>query len=373
MKPVFSLQFLSSIIILGACVPMAAPPPSFLTIQSPGPSLTVPASNPSLAPSIAVAQPAETPIPTAPTGIPRPFPTATTGSMQLFFPTVIPAEGAEYRPPLYPAPWALTPYDHFYLAAPIAATYPGSPQWDYRYGGIFFGPDVIHTGIDLPAPRGAEVQAAGPGTVIWAGFGLFSGSINNLSDPYGLAVAIRHDFGYKNLPLYTIYGHMEEVDVIVGQWVNTGDVVGNIGSTGKSTGPHLHFEVRLGENSFWMTRNPELWESPPQGYGVLVGRVMSTYGERLDSYLILVKSLATKNQYSVQTYGSSVVNSDAYHNENVVLGDLPSGDYELNIPFGRLDRKVNIQIHPGQISFFSFYGYNGYSFALPPAPRLQIP
>lgn len=293
--------------------------------------------------------------------------------LQLFFPTFIPAEGAEYRPPLYPTPWAISPFDHFYFAAPIAATYPGDPVWDYRYGGIYFGPDVIHSGIDLPAPRGAEVLAAGPGTVVWAGIGLYSGSSYNLKDPYGLAVAIRHDFGYKNQPLYTVYAHMEEVDVIVGQWVNTGDVVGNVGDTGMTTGPHLHFEVRLGENDFWMTRNPELWISPPQGYGVLVGRVLSTFGTRLDSYLVLLKSLATEKQYTVNTYGPLTVNSDSYYKENVVLGDLPAGVYELNIPYGALNRKVDIQILPGQITYFSFFGYGGYDFTPPPVPATGRP
>jgi murein DD-endopeptidase MepM/ murein hydrolase activator NlpD len=302
-----------------------------------------------------------------------PLPTDTTSPLQLFFPTIIPAKGAEYRPPLYPTPWALSPFDHFYFAAPIAAAYPGDPIWDYRYGGIFFGPDVIHTGVDLPAPRGAEVLAAGPGTVVWAGIGLYSGSSYNLKDPYGLAVAIRHDFGYKDQSLYTVYAHMEEVDVIVGQWVNTGAVVGLVGDTGMTTGPHLHFEVRLGENDFWMTRNPELWMSPPQGYGVLVGQVMSTYGQRLDSYLVLLKSLDTEKQYIVKTYGPLTVNSDDYYKENVVLGDLPAGVYELNIPYGALNRKVNIQILPGQITYFSFYGYRGYYFTLPPVPPAGTP
>ena len=81
--------------------------------------------------------------------------------MQLFFPTFIPDKGAEYRPPLYPIPWAISPYDHFYFAAPIAAVYPADPEWDYRYGGVFFAPDIIHTGVDLPAPRGTDVLAAG--------------------------------------------------------------------------------------------------------------------------------------------------------------------------------------------------------------------
>ncbi|MCX6034435.1 MAG: M23 family metallopeptidase [Chloroflexi bacterium] len=333
---------------------------------------TAPASIPSSTPEITLALPSETPTQLIATETPLPFSTATINVMQLFFPTVIPAEGTEYRPPLYPTPWALSPFDHFFFAAPLAATYAGEPVWDYRYGGIYFAPDVIHSGIDLPAPLGAEVLAAGPGTVVWAGIGLFSSSSNDLNDPYGLAVAIRHDFGYKDQPLYTIYAHMEKVLVIVGQWVNTGDVLGKVGETGVSTGPHLHFEVRLGENAFLMTRNPELWVSPPEGYGVLVGRVMTTYGQRLDSYEIQLKSLDTGKYYLVKTYGALVANSDSYYNENVVLGDLRAGVYELSIPYG-LYRQVNIQILPGQITYFSFYGYNGYDSTLPPAPETNMP
>jgi murein DD-endopeptidase MepM/ murein hydrolase activator NlpD len=372
MKSSPGLSLLLSSIFLAACGLTLTPEISTTTTKPIEITNTVPESIPTLPPENTRIQPTETPLPpvASETSIPRP--TVTFGATQLFFPTVIPAEGAEYRPPLYPTPWALMPFDHFYFAAPIAANYPSDPIWDYRYGGIYFGPDVIHTGIDLPAPRGAEVLAAGPGTIVWAGIGLYSGSTYNLKDPYGLAVAIRHDFGYKGQRLYTVYAHMEEVDVIVGQWVGTGDVVGHVGSTGMTTGPHLHFEVRLGENDFWQTRNPELWISPPQGYGVLAGRVMSTYGERLDSYLVMLKSLDTEKQYSVYTYGPLTVNSDAYYNENLVLGNLPAGIYELNIPYAALNRKINIQILPGQITYFTFTGYSGYDFTLP-VPQTGLP
>ena len=361
--------------VMAACTstPLSTPPVLVPPVGLSEPISTTPVTSPSSTSEPVLALPSETPAAPVSTITPLPLPNVANAPMQLFFPTVIPVEGAEYRPPLYPTPWALMPFDHFYFGAPIAATYPGDPIWDYRYGGIYFGPDVIHSGIDLPAPRGAEVLAAGSGTVVWAGIGLYSGSKYNLKDPYGLAVAIRHDFGYKDQPLFTVYAHMEEVDVMVGQWVRTGDVVGHVGSTGMTTGPHLHFEVRLGENDFWKTRNPELWISPPQGDGVLVGRVMSTYGERLDSYLLFMKSMDTEKQYSVKTYGPLTVNSDVYYNENVVLGDLPAGVYELNIPYGALNRKVNIQILPGQITYFTFSGYNGYDFTLPPLPGTGIP
>jgi murein DD-endopeptidase MepM/ murein hydrolase activator NlpD len=303
------------------------------------------------------------------TEAPAPLPTATPGAMQLFFPTVIPVQGAEYRPPLYPIPWSLSPFDHFYFAAPIAAAYPGEPEWDYPYGGVFFGPNIIHTGVDLPAPRGTDVLAAGPGTIVWAGIGLYSGSSSSINDPYGIAVAIRHDFGYHDQQLYTIYAHMEEVDVVVGQWVNTGAIIGKVGSTGNTTGPHLHFEVRLGENSFYSTRNPVLWMVPPEGYGVLVGRVTADYGSTLKDHLVLVKNIQTEKTWKVYTYASdATIHSDSYYNENVALGDLPAGVYQIDIIFDGMYNLENIQILPGQVTYFSFNGFIKYNSAPPPIP-----
>jgi murein DD-endopeptidase MepM/ murein hydrolase activator NlpD len=311
----------------------------------------------------------ETSTPFPLTEAPAPLPTATPGAMQLFFPTVIPVQGAEYRPPLYPIPWSLSPFDHFYFAAPIAAAYPGEPEWDYPYGGVFFGPNIIHTGVDLPAPRGTDVLAAGPGTVVWAGIGLYTGSSESLNDPYGKAVAIRQDFGYQDQQLYTIYAHMDEVDVAVGQWVNTGAVIGKVGSTGNTTGPHLHFEVRVGENSFYATRNPVLWMAPAQGYGVLVGRVTADYGSTLKDHLVTVTNIQTHKIWKVYTYASdATIHSDTYYNENVALGNLPAGVYQISIIFDGMYNQVNIQILPGQVTYFTFNGFVKYNFSMPPTP-----
>ena len=312
--------------------------------------------------------PTEFTIPPTLTILASPPSTQTVEAMQLFFPTFIPAEGAEFRPPIYPVPWALSPNDHFYFVWPIAAAFPAAPVWDYRYGGTYFGPEIIHTGIDLPAPLDTEVMAAGPGTVVWAGYGLYSGVLNNPEDPYGLAVAIRHDFGYKDQALFTVYAHLSEVDVIVGQWLESGEVLGNVGNTGLTTGPHLHFEVRLGENDFWETRNPELWLAPPQGYGVLTGRVMSTYGTILDSYLVTVKSIETETNLITWTYASLNIHRDNYYQENVVVGGLPAGLYEINIAYGALNRIETIEILPGQVTYFNFFGFAGYDFGIPFKP-----
>jgi murein DD-endopeptidase MepM/ murein hydrolase activator NlpD len=339
-------------------------------VISPSPSFTdVPTNVAVNTPENTATLTTQTPTPFPVTEAPPPLSTATTGAMQLFFPTFIPAKGAEYRPPLYPVPWAISPFDHFYFSAPISATFPADPEWDYRYGGVFFAPDIIHTGVDLAAPRGTAVLAAAPGTVVWAGLGLYTGSPESSNDPYGLAVAIRQDFGYQGQQLYTVYAHMDEIEVVVGQWLDTGDIVGKVGSTGSTTGPHLHFEIRLGDNSFYATRNPELWIAPPQGYGVLAGRVMADYGTTLKNYLVLLKNIKTENKWLVYTYASdATIHSDAYYNENLVLGGLPAGVYELNVQYAGYNHPVNIQILPGQVTYFQFYGFASYDFANPPGP-----
>ncbi|AFM02314.1 metalloendopeptidase-like membrane protein [Desulfitobacterium dehalogenans ATCC 51507] len=88
----------------------------------------------------------------------------------------------------------------------------------------------LHTGTDLPAPTGTKVLAAGNGEVIMADW----------YGAYGNAVIVDHGGGYT-----TLYGHNSKLAVKVGDMVKAGDVVAYAGSTGWSTGPHLHFEVRI--------------------------------------------------------------------------------------------------------------------------------
>ncbi len=100
----------------------------------------------------------------------------------------------------------------------------------------------FHTGLDIAAPPGTPIVAARAGTVVYAGWG-----------GYGVMVIIDHGGG-----LYTLYGHGTDGSIRVsnGQQVNAGDVIMGVGSTGYSTGPHLHFEVRVGGNSMNNAVNP---------------------------------------------------------------------------------------------------------------------
>lgn len=277
-----------------------------------------------------------------------------------------------WRPPQYAVPLALGQFDHFYLARPIAVNEINWPLADYRYGGTFLSKDVTHTGVDIPGKIGTPVLAAGSGTVIWAGWGLFSSSPGNIHDPYGMAVAIRHDFGYQAQPLYTIYAHMSAVDVALGQWVDTGTPLGKVGDTGNTTGPHLHFEVRLGQNNYYHTRNPELWLAPPQGWGVLAGRVMGDNAKLLNSQPVTIDAVVGKQQWVVNTYGPGAAIHDGYYNENMVISDLPAGDYIVTIVTYAVAHKLRVTIIPGHVTFFSYQNVRGFSITPPPVPRVII-
>lgn len=92
----------------------------------------------------------------------------------------------------------------------------------------FTGERSYHNGIDMAAPQGTNIYAALYGKVTTAGW----------SDIYGNYVIVTHHSGYK-----TLYAHMSSISVKVGQAVTTNTLLGKVGSTGKSTGPHLHFTV----------------------------------------------------------------------------------------------------------------------------------
>ncbi|MFI1677957.1 transglycosylase family protein [Streptomyces sp. NPDC020607] len=111
-------------------------------------------------------------------------------------------------------------------SAPVAA----SPSTPYRAAGGSWSKGY-HTGVDFPVPTGTSVKAVAAGRVVSAGWG---GS-------YGYQVVIRHADGK-----YSQYGHLSALSVKAGQQVGAGQRIARSGSTGNSTGPHLHFEVRTG-------------------------------------------------------------------------------------------------------------------------------
>ena len=110
------------------------------------------------------------------------------------------------------------------LANPVITS-----SFGYRIHPIY-GDRRLHAGIDLRATSGTPIYAAAPGEVVYAGW----------RGGYGNCVIIDHGGGVA-----TLYAHQSSMAVAEGEEVSRGDVIGAVGSTGFSTGPHLHFEVRV--------------------------------------------------------------------------------------------------------------------------------
>ena len=117
------------------------------------------------------------------------------------------------------------------FCSPIGAGWESVVTSEFGYrSDPFTGETRGHTGMDLAVPTGTPIRAALPGTV----------TVSQYNSSYGYYVMIDHGNG-----LSTLYGHNSQLLAQVGQTVEAGDIIARSGSTGRSTGPHLHFEVRI--------------------------------------------------------------------------------------------------------------------------------
>lgn len=127
------------------------------------------------------------------------------------------------------------------LLFPVIGSAINSSSFGFRLHPIL-GIWRLHAGQDLAAPEGTPVVAALSGQVVSSG----------LAGGYGLAIEIEH----ANPRRRTLYGHLSELYVKAGDRVRQGEVIGRVGSTGLSTGPHLHFELRLPQAGGWVAVDP---------------------------------------------------------------------------------------------------------------------
>ena len=127
--------------------------------------------------------------------------------------------------------------DHIPSICPVLVTIRKGDGLMLRKVHPVLGVTKYHNGLDLSAPIGTEVFAPGDGQIVHAGW----------NGGYGKCVIIDHGYGYR-----TIYGHLSDIKVAVGQNIKRGDLISLTGNTGISTGPHLHYEIR----QYDTVRNP---------------------------------------------------------------------------------------------------------------------
>jgi murein DD-endopeptidase MepM/ murein hydrolase activator NlpD len=285
------------------------------------------------------------------------------------FATITPAPTSEYQPPLYSMPSAPGQFEHFYLARPIGIDSVNWPLPSYLYGYEDSTSSTPHSGLDFDAPMHTPILAAGPGKIVFAGYGLATG-MGNTKDPYGLAVVILHDFSYYGYSVMTIYGHMEKVLVEVGERVNSGDEIGYVGMTGNTSGPHVHFEVRLEQNGDYYIQNPYLWMAPPIDRGVFVGQFMYSDEWYLTNHDVYINSLTTGEGWTIKTYYAQEETNDPYYRENAALGDLPAGTYKVGILNNYQYYEYQFIIEPGTITYVTFKSGVGFTQKVPDSSEL---
>jgi hypothetical protein len=232
----------------------------------------------------------------------------------------------------------------------------------YPYANTAGGTLEPHFGVEFPNKFGTPVLAAYDGRVIFAGadlatqFGPFLGF-------YGNVVILSHPRLLNDeRDVFTLYAHLSEIKVEVGDQVETGEVIGEVGATGAAIGPHLHFETRLDSNAYDHTVNPVLWFAPleelnQQGTAMLAGLILDQFGHPLTEFPLTVEKLSPMGEveaiYYPFTYYPIRSNVSSFLGENFVLPDLPAGDYRL-LFIAEYLYEVPFTLEPGSLGFITF-------------------
>ena len=285
-----------------------------------------------------------------------------------------PDSPVDWRPPPVPVPHSLHPDDHYWLVRPIPSDRRNYELEWYPYGNRPTRPEAlpyrVHRGMDFPNEPGTSVFAASSGTVIWA-----SPLPSNRDgiNYYGNTVVIHHDWQWQGQDVYTLYAHTLELFVEVGDYVEQGQLIAGVGATGHVSGPHLHLEVRVGENNYSSTRNGALWLAPYEGWGTLAGRFMDSRGRVIHGAMITVIPLDVESSVEVpthrqRTYSPFGPNSDEIWQENFVFGDLPAGEYRVVLTTSGEIFRRNVNIKPGQTNFIVVQADFKWSPTVTPTP-----
>lgn len=227
---------------------------------------------------------------------------------------------------------AIGPVEHNLLHRPIELS-DDLVHWvdrSYPYGATQQGARAVHLGVEFVNPRHTPIYAAKSGSVVFASVD-DEVLIGPQLDYYGNVVILAHQLNsLAARQVFTLYGHLESINVEVGQSVDDLTLLGTIGSSGVALGPHLHFEVRVDDPyDYRMTRNPELWLQHYVGRGMIIGRIRDQQGEPVLGKRISIRSDTVRRD--VYSYEGETVNSDPVWDEDFALGDLPSGEYQVAV------------------------------------------
>ncbi|MFK7801583.1 MAG: peptidoglycan DD-metalloendopeptidase family protein [Anaerolineae bacterium] len=287
-----------------------------------------------------------------PTAIPTvPLPTATST------PTLVPTAPAATVTPAptftLPALGETSAEDHYWMIRPIPE---GGIVWtdkSYSYGSTKGGALRTHHGVEFFVTYDTPVLATADGVVVTAGWDSGENVVGPEPDFYGNVVVIEHDFSWRGEKIYTLYGHLNKVQVNKGQRVKTGDLVGLSGASGVADGAHLHFEVRQGANNYASTRNPILWLWPFPEDGTIAGKVTFKNGALANAAPVNFRRIDGGDQrvYLATSYADDGVNGDTVWGENFAADDVAAGFYEVYVKVGSKKYAEEVWVYPRSTTF----------------------
>ncbi|MBI5825461.1 MAG: M23 family metallopeptidase [Chloroflexi bacterium] len=224
---------------------------------------------------------------------------------------------------------------------PLGPDSPLTIARSYPYGSTENGQRDPHRGVDIESRDGAPVYAPAAGLVIFAGRD-HERIYTPWDDYYGNLIVLQHDD-----EVFTLYGHLSQINVSEGDTVNSGDVIAAVGNTGVAIGSHLHFEIRTGGDgsNFFSTENPELWLPLQSGMGTLSITLDGNNEEKILRNLVIIRyapgTTTSEKKYYVSTYPK-----DFEHNaEDFAINSLLPGRYRIAFTdaTGLYERIVNVE------------------------------
>jgi murein DD-endopeptidase MepM/ murein hydrolase activator NlpD len=270
-----------------------------------------------------------------------------------------PPEKPEYQhnilsPQAWPTPDTAVPQPHFWLIDPVQGGRKPLANGYYPYGWDGDGRFLLHNGADMPQDLGTLLLAAATGTVVVAGSDA-EALYGWRCDWYGQLVIIELAETWQGQPVYLLYGHIRNIQVEVGERVQPGQVIAEIGVEGVSAVPHLHLEIRIGSNDFAATRNPMLWLAPLPDTGVVAGRLVDGEGRPWQGTRItLISGSGDEPQYLYTfTYlddPQHLIHPDEGLAENFVFADLPPGRYTLFASLEGVEYRQPLEVRAGEVT-----------------------
>ena len=259
--------------------------------------------------------------------------------------------------PTFEAPHAASG-EHFWLEPPFPGGFNQLYSPGYQFGSTGGGRYRIHHGIDIGNPVGTPVLASASGVVVHAGPDN-PNLLGPYNDFYGNSVVIRLDRRLTTArgeqEVYILYGHLVSVEVQEGQWVGAGDFLGGVGMTGIAIGPHLHLEVRVGQNSYLHTVNPALWMRPAAYAGTIVVRLLSENGRTWPGAqlsLFRYEEGGARWYRVIETYPElESIGPDPAWGENGALGHVPAGSYHVTANVNGEKVGLDITVQAGETTF----------------------